>query len=89
MDESYYKAKRRVEALKGFYIHLTVYIIINILLFIVNFFTTPGYWWFLFVTVFWGIGLFFHGLSTFRSRGMFSKEWEDWKIREYIDEEKE
>jgi pilus assembly protein TadC len=87
MDESYERAKRRVEQLKGFYIHLTVYIVINVFLFVVNFLTNPGYWWFLFVTFFWGIGLVAHGLSIFTRRGMFSKEWEDRKIREYMEKE--
>ncbi len=89
MDENYERAKRRVQQLKGFYIHLTVFIIINIFLFIVNFLTTPGLWWFLFVTLFWGIGLLFHGLSVFSRRGMFSKEWENGKIKEYMEKEKE
>ena len=88
MDESYYRAKRKLKALKGFYIHLTVFIVINVFLFIVNFFTTPGYWWFLFVTLFWGIGLLAHGLSVFTNRGIFSKEWEDRKIREYMKKKK-
>jgi len=29
----YQKAKERVEALKGFYIHLTVYVVVNLILF--------------------------------------------------------
>ncbi len=88
MDESYERAKRRVQELKGFYIHLTVFIVINVFLFIINFLTTPGYWWFLFVTLFWGIGLLIHGLSVFTRRGMFSKEWEYRKIKEYMEKEK-
>jgi len=29
----YQKAKERVEAIKGFYIHLTVYVVVNLILF--------------------------------------------------------
>lgn len=32
-DENYLRAKKRVENLKAFYIHLTVYILVNLMLF--------------------------------------------------------
>jgi len=89
MDESYERAKKRVEELKGFYGHLIAYIVVNVFLAIVNLLTTPGFWWFLFVTFFWGIGLVAHGLSVFMKRGIFSKDWEDRKINEYMEKEKE
>lgn len=88
MDESYQRAKERVEELKGFYGHLIAYIVVNVFLAIVNILTIPGFLWFLFVTFFWGIGLIAHGLSVFSKRGLFSKEWEERKIREYMEEEK-
>ncbi len=86
-DMRYERAKKRVEELKGFYGHLTAYIIVNVFLAIINFFTTPGFWWFLFVTFFWGIGLISHAASLFLKRGIFSREWEERKIREYMEEE--
>ena len=86
-DEQYERAKKRVEELKGFYSHLIVYIVIITFLAVVNFFTTPGLWWFLFVAFFWGIGLVAHALSVFSRRGLFTKEWEDRKIKEYIEKE--
>ena len=89
MDESYERAKKRVEELKGFYGHLIAYIVVNVFLAIVNLLTTPGFWWFHFVTFFWGIGLVAHGLSVFTKRGIFSKDWEDRKINEYMEKEKE
>jgi len=84
VDESYERAKRRLEELKGFYRHLTIYILVNVGLAVINLLTTPGFWWFLFVTFFWGIGLVAHGLSIFSKRGMFSKEWEDRKLKEFM-----
>ena len=87
VDERYEKAKKRVEELKGFYSHLVVYIVIITFLAVVNFLTAPGFWWFLFVAFFWGIGLVAHALSVFSRRGLFSKDWEDRKIREYMEEE--
>lgn len=88
-DAAYERAKKRVEELKGFYGHLVSYIVVITFLAIVNFLTTPGFWWFLFIAFFWGIGLVAHGSSVFMKRGIFSKEWEDKKIREYMEKEKE
>ena len=87
VDEAYERASRRVKEVKGFYNHLVIFIIVNTFLAIVNFLTTSGFWWFLFVTFFWGIGLLSHGLSLFAKRGLFSKEWEERKIKEYMDKE--
>jgi hypothetical protein len=73
VDQSYERAKRRVEELKGFYGHLISYIIVNVFLAIINFLTTPGFWWFLFIAFFWGIGLVAHGSSVFMKRGFIRK----------------
>mgnify|MGYP001112089279 CR=1 FL=1 len=86
-DLKYQRAKKRVEELKGFYGHLTAFIIVNVALAIINILTTPGFWWFLFVTFFWGIGLVSHAASLFLKRGIFSREWEERKIKEYMAEE--
>ena len=49
-------AKNRVE----FRDHIYVYIVVNLVLFAINLWFTPGFYWFLFVAFFWGIGLIFH-----------------------------
>jgi hypothetical protein len=64
-QEAYQKAKERVEAKIGFYIHLAVYIGVNILLCIINLLTSPRYLWFLWPLIGWGIGVFFHALRVF------------------------
>lgn len=85
--DAYERARRRVKEVKGFYNHLIVFIVINAFLAIVNIFTSPGIWWFYWVTIFWGFGLVWHGISIYMNRGMFSKEWEDRKIKEYMEKE--
>jgi formate hydrogenlyase subunit 3/multisubunit Na+/H+ antiporter MnhD subunit len=87
-DETYRRAKARVEALKGFYTHLGIYIIINLMLFTINYLTSPGIWWFYWVTIFWGIGLFWHGASVLLHNRIFSRSWEEKKIQAYMEEEK-
>ncbi|BBL61082.1 MAG: 2TM domain-containing protein [Methanobrevibacter arboriphilus] len=88
-DKAYKRAKKRVDDVKGFYIHLVTYIIINFFLFIINLIFTPGTWWFLFPLIFWGIGLIFHflGIFVFENK-LLGKEWEEKKIKKYIEEEK-
>ena len=63
--EAYKRAKKRVEAKIGFYIHLTVYLGVNLLLIIINLTSSPQYLWFKWPLLGWGIGIFFHGLSVF------------------------
>ena len=82
-DESYLKAKKRVEKLKGFYIHLIVYILVNLLLIMINLLTDASYLWFLYPLGGWGIGILIHGLTTFAS-GNFGSQWEERKIKEYM-----
>jgi hypothetical protein len=36
---------------------------------------------------FWGIGLFFHWFGVFGKNLLFSKSWEERKIKEYMDKE--
>ena len=64
-QEAYQRAKKRVHAKFGFYIHLTVYIAVSILLIIINLSTSSQYLWFKWPLLGWGIGVFFHALGVF------------------------
>jgi hypothetical protein len=64
-QEAYRRAKHRVQAKIGFYIHLAVYVGVNALLVLINLVTIPDYIWFKWPMMGWGIGLFFHGMATF------------------------
>jgi hypothetical protein len=64
-SEAYERGKKSVEAKVGFYIHLAVYVGVNLLLIIVNLTRSPHYLWFKWPLFGWGIGIFFHGLSVF------------------------
>lgn len=87
-DEKYRRAKRRVKDLKGFYTHLAIFILINVILAILNLFTSPGTLWFYWITIFWGIFLLWHAFVTFVRRGIFSDEWEERKIKEIMERDK-
>ncbi|KWU65227.1 histidine kinase [Bacillus mycoides] len=86
-DEVYLRAKKRMENLKAFYIHLTVYILVNLMLFIINISSDSSKLWFLYPLGGWGIGIVIHGLTTFPF-GIFGKEWEERKIKEYMEKDK-
>nr|WP_322624303.1 2TM domain-containing protein [uncultured Flavobacterium sp.] len=91
------RARRRIKALKGFYIHFAVYIVVNAGLLITSYFKgdylqkQPHEFWSFqtFSTaVFWGIGLLCHAFNTFGTSLLLGKGWEDRKIREYMDNNK-
>ena len=53
-------------------IHLTVYILVNVLLIIVNLLFTPGIYWFLFPLFSWLIGITMHTLAyILYARGVY------------------
>jgi hypothetical protein len=64
-QQAYRRAKSRVEAKLGFYIHLAVYLVVNAFLVAVNLTTSPQYLWFKWPLMGWGIGVCFHALGVF------------------------
>ncbi|HEX6705951.1 MAG TPA: 2TM domain-containing protein [Albitalea sp.] len=60
------RARRRVGIKLGFYIHATVFVLVNAGLFAINS-MTGGYRWSQWPLWGWGIGLAVHGIVTFMS----------------------
>jgi hypothetical protein len=92
-DIKYIEARKRVKSIKGFYSHLTIYVLVNLLIVFINIHNLkPGESYFKlenFNTLFfWGIGLLAHGLSVFVPQFVLGKNWEERKIRELMDKEK-
>jgi len=97
--EKYKRAKNRVKEIKGFYWHLFWYLAVNIF---ITFGSSIKYIfrgdsgdidsihlgsfsiWF-----FWGIGLAAHWIRVFGKNIIFSKDWEERKIKEYVDRDVE
>ncbi len=82
-EELYRVARKRVEEKKGFYVHLAVYISVNILLVIIWAATDAGFPWFVFPLGGWGIGILFHFLGVF----VFSRpsHWEKREIEKEVE----
>lgn len=78
LDE-YKKAYRRAtieEKKRGFFIHLTVYVLVNALLVAVNLVYSPKHLWFFYVLLGWGIGILMHYLNGVRRMETHLKEKE-------------
>ncbi|NGY38345.1 2TM domain-containing protein [Flavobacterium sp. XN-5] len=88
-EERYFKAKKRVEEIKGFYGNLIAYIIVNIGLLALNLVTSPNHLWFFWPLMGWGIGVVIHGMIVFNYMPFLRKDWEEQKIKEFMEKEKE
>jgi hypothetical protein len=77
-------AKRRVAALKGFYIHLIVFMAVNLGLTVLNI-ATGDDWWVQWVWLGWGIGVLAHAIAVFGRGSKSVKNWENRKIRQFLD----
>lgn len=82
-EAKYLAAKRQVAKIKDFYIHLTIYLLVISMLFLINL-SGGGPWWFLWVVFGWGIAIVAHAVGTFGFAGTFGSEWEKKKIDEIM-----
>lgn len=93
-DARYDIAYKRVKRIKGFYVHLLVYVLVNTFILISIFNRSmigdEVFWeWQTWNTVFfWGIGLVAHGVSVFGRNIFFGSNWEENKIQEFMDKDK-
>ena len=89
----YQEAAKRVKKIKGFYSHLGVYIVVNIMIFVLNAQSVNEgesyFQWKNFLTLgFWGLFIIAHALSVFMPDFILGKNWEERKIKEYMDKHK-
>lgn len=95
-NESYLRAKKKVDSLRGFYRHLLVYLLINLFfsgrmfyehleenLRLENIFSDGNVYslW-----IIWGFILVIHGLNVFSSISILGQKWEQRKIKQYMNE---
>lgn len=82
----YARAKEKVTKLRDFYSHLTIYLIFVPIFVILNIMTTP-FPWAIFPIAGWGLGVLGHAADTFSWNPFLSKDWEQRKIREFMERE--
>ena len=61
---------------------------VNLFLFAINMLSTPDALWFYWPLFGWGIGILIHGLTVFVFEGRFGREWEEKKIKEIMEKDK-
>lgn len=69
-------AFKQAQRLRGYYLHLLMYLVTNAGCAAINFFTNPNVLWFVGTLLFWGIGLLVHTLTIFVFDKYFTGEWE-------------
>jgi transcriptional regulator with XRE-family HTH domain len=78
------KALQYVRDLKGFYSHVMSYVAVISMLFMINYFTDPSYYWAWWPALGWGIGIVSHALSLFNIFNIFGPEWERNKVEKIL-----
>ena len=58
-------ARKRASAKMGWYIHASVYVIVNLFLFALSEYALGGRRWSVYPLLGWGLGLVLHGVSVF------------------------
>ncbi|MNX34378.1 hypothetical protein D3C86_646220 [compost metagenome] len=96
-DERFEMAYKKVKRIKGFYSHLKIYIIVNIIIIISN--LNRDFVGFRFqqndlldlhtysTAFYWGIALLIHAFTVFGPDIFFNGDWEQKKIQKYMDKE--
>jgi hypothetical protein len=84
-NSAYYRAKKRVEQLKGFYGNLISYCCVIPILIFINLTYMPEFHWFWFSAAGWGFGLTMHAFKVFG----YGTNWEERKIQEILRKEED
>jgi hypothetical protein len=87
-ENSYKKAQKKVEDIKGFYGNLFSYVIVISGLAVLNVITSPEHLWFFYPAIGWGIGVAIHFCTVFNFMPFLGRDWEERKIKELLDNEK-
>ncbi len=88
-QERYLRARTRVQQLRNFYVHVAVYVFVNMLLLLINLLTDPASLWFYWPLLGWGIAMAVHAFLVYGVGSTWEKEWEERKIREIMEQEQE
>ena len=78
------QARDRVAAIKGFYIHLFIFVAVNLGLLAINLFDREV-WWAQWPFLIWGLGVLGHAYAVYGSGISFMQNWERRKMKEFMD----
>jgi hypothetical protein len=87
-DMAYEKAKKKIAAIREFYNHLSVFVIVNLIIGSAVWYFGGSLKFFLLIGVTgWGIGLLVHAIKAFNWNPLLSQDWEQRKLKEIMEEE--
>ena len=81
------RARSRLAALKGFYIHFSVFVLVMIVLIAINV-LAGGPWWSLIVLAIWGIAVLAHWLVLKGGSSNALGNWEKRKLKQFMAEDR-
>ncbi|SDX26059.1 2TM domain-containing protein [Flavobacterium degerlachei] len=82
-EDSYFKAKKRFNKIKAFYLHLLIYFSVTPTIIFINLKFTPEEQWFWYSVLGGGIPLLIHACKVY----VFNDYWEERKIQEILNKE--
>jgi len=85
-DKRYEMARKKVEEMKGFYVHFGIYLIMCVVFIWLNVIST-SYPWAIFPIGGWGLGVLGHASEVFGWSPFFNKAWEERQIRKYMEDD--
>ena len=87
-ENKYLKAKEQVDKIRKFYRNLTSFTIVITGLAGLNYNIYEWrYMWSLWAAFGWGLGILFHAIRTYNLNPFFGKQWEERKIKEFLEKE--
>ncbi len=89
VDDSYLRARKHVDSLKEFYYGIISYFLIIPFLIYINYKTYWSFQWFWFPMIGMGIGITIAAFKLFVNDGIFGRNWEDRKLKQYMGEEED
>jgi len=78
------RALEYVRDVKAFYSSLATFLVVVPALFLLNYLTSPGYFWAWWVLLGWGIGIAIHALSVFETFNFLDTDWEKKQVEKRL-----
>jgi len=81
-------ARKKVKRIKGFFNHLTIFMVINMVLAYANYRDNEWqYIWFLWTTVTWGLAILIHAINAFGVLPFMGEDWKKRKIKALMEKD--
>ena len=86
-EKAYRRARARIREIKIFFSSLVTYLAVNVVLFLINYLTSPDRYWFYWVALIWGVFIVVKAFKVFVFGGLFGRKWEQRQIDKYMEKD--